>query len=144
MERGLHTRRTEVEKVAPRSLSEASTLPRGHVQPSPESWLDATLYFLMVDRFSDGLEDDPSNPRPMYTPRDFGVSSPSWLERGKTFVGGTIRGITSKLKYLKDLGITAIWITPIMKQRADLQTYHGYGIQNFLEVQTHRIDRTIP
>ncbi|MBL8121090.1 MAG: alpha-amylase, partial [Anaerolineae bacterium] len=40
----------------------------------------------------------------------------------------------SKLDYLKDLGVTTLWIGPIWKQRADLDTYHGYGIQNFLEI----------
>ena len=48
--------------------------------------------------------------------------------------GGTINGIRSKLSYIRDLGATAIWVGPVWKQRRDLETYHGYGTQNFLEV----------
>ena len=57
-----------------------------------------------------------------------------WMAAGNTFQGGTLRGARDKLGYLKSLGVGAIWIGPIWKQRADLQTYHGYGIQNFLDV----------
>jgi len=56
------------------------------------------------------------------------------MQAGKIFQGGTLRGITSKLDYLRDLGVTCLWIGPVWKQRADLETYHGYGIQNFLDV----------
>ncbi len=59
----------------------------------------------------------------------------SWMNAGKVFDGGTLPGIESKLDYLKNLGVTTLWIGPVWKQRADLpDSYHGYGIQNFLEV----------
>ncbi|MCC6443295.1 MAG: hypothetical protein IT210_07540 [Armatimonadetes bacterium] len=58
------------------------------------------------------------------------------MEGGRRFQGGTLKGIESKLDYLKDLGITALWIGPVWKQRKDLDTYHGYGIQNFLEIDS--------
>jgi glycosidase len=45
--------------------------------------------------------------------------------------------LTSKIGYLKRLGVTAIWISPIFKQVKFQDTYHGYGIQNFLEVDPH-------
>jgi glycosidase len=50
------------------------------------------------------------------------------------FQGGTIAGIASKLDYLRGLGATALWIGPVFKQRADIPTYHGYAVQDFLEV----------
>ncbi len=53
---------------------------------------------------------------------------------GTRFQGGTIKGIQSKLDYLKGLGVTTLWVGPVWRQRADLQTYHGYGIQNFMDV----------
>ncbi len=53
---------------------------------------------------------------------------------GNHFNGGTLRGIQTKLDYLQGLGVTTLWLNPPWKQRADLQTYHGYGIQNFLEI----------
>jgi glycosidase len=56
------------------------------------------------------------------------------MEAGKVFQGGTLKGIESKLDYLQGLGVTALWVGPVWRQRKDLETYHGYGIQNFLEV----------
>jgi glycosidase len=119
---------------APTSLAAASLQPAGSVHPSPLDWRDQILYFLLPDRFSDAGE----AARPL-----FDRSSPSlhaasnkgaWMNAGTIFNGGTIRGIESKLPYLARLGVTALWIGPIWKQRSDLQTYHGYGIQDFLDV----------
>jgi glycosidase len=56
------------------------------------------------------------------------------MAAGNVFQGGTIKGVASKLDYLKDLGVTAIWLGPVWKQQAEMQSYHGYGIQNFLDV----------
>jgi glycosidase len=52
-------------------------------------------------------------------------------------VGGTLKGLESKIGYLKRLGVTALWISPIFKQVRFRETYHSYGIQNFLEVEPH-------
>lgn len=125
---------TTIESTPPRRLQDASLAPRGPVFPSPVDWRDQTLYFLLPDRFSDGGE----NARPLFdrnNPGQFAApSKAAWMAAGKAFTGGTLKGIQSKLGYLKDLGITAIWIGPVWKQCASLETYHGYGIQNFLEV----------
>ena len=43
----------------------------------------------------------------------------------------------SKLGYLRRLGITALWVSPIFRQVAFEPSYHGYGIQNFLDVDPH-------
>jgi glycosidase len=48
-----------------------------------------------------------------------------------------LQGLTSKIGYLQRLGVTAIWVSPVFKQVAFQQTYHGYGIQNFLDVDPH-------
>ena len=56
------------------------------------------------------------------------------MSAGKKFQGGNLKGIIDKIEYLKELGVTTLWIAPIYKQRFDMQTYHGYAIQNFLEV----------
>ncbi len=45
-----------------------------------------------------------------------------------------LRGVTSKLDYLRNLGATTVWLSPVFGQRTHLDTYHGYGIQDFLEV----------
>lgn len=63
---------------------------------------------------------------------------------GARFVGGTLAGLTSKIGYLRRLGVTAVWVSPVFRQvtgkdrdgqEYGLDSYHGYGIQNFLEVE---------
>jgi glycosidase len=118
---------------------------------SPAHWEDEVFYFLMLDRFSDGKETNfldnfgslvlTASGTPLFDPSDNGnaVSSEAdaktWRDAGGDFVGGTIKGLESKLGYLKRLGVTAIWVSPVFKQVAVRRTYHGYGIQNFLEVE---------
>jgi glycosidase len=105
--------------------------------PSPVDWRNEVLYFLLVDRFSDGGEDgrkllDRGN---IARARGANWQWQKWAKSGKErWQGGTIRGTQSKLPYLKELGVTAIWLSPVFKQRVHLNTYHGYGVQDFLEV----------
>lgn len=122
----------------PDSISAALPLPRRQrYTASPVDWRDEVLYFLLVDRFSDGNE----SARPLLqramaaSTRGSGWSWERWFESGaKRFQGGTIRGVTSKLDYLANLGVTAIWLSPVFKQRTHLDTYHGYGVQDFLDI----------
>ncbi|MBD2345340.1 alpha-amylase family glycosyl hydrolase [Anabaena subtropica] len=124
----------KVEEFAPQYLSDADLKPRGRIQLSPVSWRDQVLYQLLPDRFSDGNESQ----RELFdrtNPLRFQVKDKaSWMRAGKKFVGGTLKGIRSKLDYLQGLGVTTLWINPPWKQRKDLETYHGYGIQNFLDI----------
>lgn len=126
---------------APAALSDVSLVPAGSVHPSPTDWRDQILYFLLPDRFSNGAEDRFSagaqGTTPLFdraNPTAHSADKAEWMRAGKSFTGGTIRGIESKLRYLAGLGVTALWIGPIWKQRPDLQTYHGYGIQDFLDI----------
>jgi glycosidase len=122
--------------------------------PSPADWEDEVLYFLLADRFSDKREyagfadlegravDGPGAGRitPLFDiQRDANTANrEQWFESGKNWCGGTIAGLQDKLGYLKRLGITAIWLSPVFKQVArDGGSYHGYGIQNFLDVDPH-------
>jgi glycosidase len=120
--------------------------------PSPVAWEDQVLYFLMLDRFSDGTENGYKDDRgkvvtsgttPMFAPSDSGnaIKTPEeaqqWREAGVQWLGGTLKGLTSKIGYLKRLGVTALWVSPIFKQVAFQESYHGYGIQNFLDVDRH-------
>ena len=117
--------------------------------PSPLAWEDQLLYFLLPDRFSNnketGFYSNDGTPvtagsTPTYTNSDRdGVlanarEKKDWLNAGGRFVGGTIKGVITKLGYLKRLGVTAIWIGPIFKQIHDHETYHGYAVQNFMDV----------
>ncbi|MCF7857904.1 MAG: alpha-amylase [Candidatus Cloacimonetes bacterium] len=106
--------------------------------PSPEAWEDQILYFLLADRFSNGQERDLYDPKQDYEKalRDEKTTK-AWQEFGDQWNGGNLRGIKSKIGYLKTLGITAIWISPLFKQVAFEDSYHGYGIQNFLEIDPH-------
>jgi glycosidase len=123
-----------IEPTFPTDLADASLRPRGSVHPSPLDWRDQTIYFLLPDRFSDGGE----AARPLFDraqPDAFRAQdTAAWMAAGRRFQGGTLKGVQSKLDYLRDLGVTTLWIGPVWRQRADLQTYHGYAIQNFLDV----------
>jgi glycosidase len=126
---------TIVEPESPPDLARASLMPRGSaVHPSPDDWRDQVLYFLLPDRFSDGGE----GARRLFDRSQAAahrrLARGDWMAAGKVFQGGTIKGIRSKLEYLRVLGATALWVGPVWKQRPDLETYHGYGIQDFLEV----------
>lgn len=128
------TTQTPIEEQAPRTLAAASLTPRGRVFPSPSHWRDQTFYQLLPDRFSDGGEAT----RPMFDyrhPEQFvAPDKAAWMAAGNHFVGGTLKGAQSKLDYLQGLGVTTLWINPPWRQRAELQTYHGYGIQNYLDI----------
>jgi glycosidase len=119
--------------------------------PSPSAWEDQVLYFLLVDRFSNGNEyggfcdldgkpiEGPTDKRktPLFDINKdaYKANRETWFNAGKTWCGGTIAGLKDKIGYLQRLGVTAIWISPIFKQVADSDSYHGYGIQNFLDVE---------
>jgi glycosidase len=135
---------------APKSIAEidfASLIKREYT-PSPDCWTDQVLYFLILDRFSDGNEkggyrDSQDQPvtvgtTPLATSGDIGsVPYWQWFSEAQGWQGGTLKGLQSKLGYLHRLGVTAIWISPVFKQVPFEATYHGYGIQNFLDVDPH-------
>ena len=138
--------------MAEKSLAEidfSSLLAGKHFFPSPTAWEDQVLYFLLVDRFSDGKEKGyrdlngnviSTGTTPLFQPADAlnavqtEADAARWRDAGGRYVGGTLVGVTSKLGYLRRMGVTAIWLSPIFKQVAFQQTYHGYGIQDYLQV----------
>jgi glycosidase len=125
---------TPIEAEVPRRIADANLTPRGRVFPSPSHWRDQIFYQLLPDRFSDGREDtrplfDPNHPDQFTAP-----DKATWMTAGNRFVGGTLKGAQSKLDYLQGLGVTTLWINPPWRQRTELQTYHGYGIQNYLDI----------
>ena len=114
---------------APKSIAEIdfANLTKRHYTPSPDCWADQILYFLMLDRFSDGREkggyrDTHNEPvrtgaTPLASSDDIGsVPYGQWLSNATGWQGGTLRGLRSKLGYLRRLGVTAIWISPIVEQ----------------------------
>ncbi|MDX1806629.1 MAG: alpha-amylase family glycosyl hydrolase [Paenisporosarcina sp.] len=83
-------------------------------------WQDESIYFIMVDRFNNG---DKTN--------DFKVNT----EDLKEYNGGDFKGITDKLDYLKEMGFTAIWLTPVFDNED--KGYHGYWISDFYKTEEH-------
>jgi glycosidase len=116
--------------MSPRSTQELDFTPVvDKVFPSPAQWRDQNIYHLLIDRFDNNQDLPPFDP-------DSGNRHEWNLEQdGSEFQGGCIKGITRRLDYIRNLGCTAIWISPPFKNRKTAKnTYHGYAIQNFLAV----------
>jgi glycosidase len=133
--------------AAPRMIRDArAAFPRRTaVHPSPSDWRDEVLYFLLPDRFSDGREHTrPLLDRSQLAARRADYASANglphwrwdlWRQSGESrFQGGTLAGITSQLPYLNTLGVTTLWIAPVLRQRVEGNDFHGYGVQDFLDV----------
>lgn len=101
---------------------------------------DDVIYFLMPDRFADG---DPSNNDP--------AKSKGLYDRkmGRSYHGGDLQGVINKIPYIKSLGATAIWTTPVYDNNDKPDTkevypgmpyttgYHGYGAIDMYTVDEH-------
>ncbi len=95
-----------------------------HAQ-SAQSWSSRSIYFMMTDRFSDG---DTSNDT--YGGFNANTSDPhAWH-------GGDFQGIINHLDYIKNMGFTAIWITPVVMQHNE-DAYHGYWGYDFYSIDGH-------
>jgi len=89
--------------------------------------LDDVIYLVMPDRFANG---DPTNDDPGEFKGSHDRANP------RAYHGGDLRGIKAHLPYLKELGATTIWLTPIVKNGAP-QDYHGYGAVDLYAVDPH-------
>jgi len=89
--------------------------------------LDDVIYLIMPDRFANG---DPLNDEPTEFPGSHDRSKP------RAFHGGDLRGVEQHLDYLKELGATTLWLTPIVKN-GSTQDYHGYGAVDLYAVDPH-------
>lgn len=84
------------------------------------------IYLLVPDRFVNG---DPSNDMMAGTKENkIDRSFPGGRH------GGDIRGIINSLDYLKEMGFTAIWPTPMLENNMPAYSYHGYSITNHYQV----------
>lgn len=84
------------------------------------------IYLIMPDRFSNG---DYSNDR-IKGYKDQSLNRDSMYDRH----GGDIQGVINHLDYLKDLGVTTVWLTPILDNDMPNRTEHGYAITNHYKV----------
>ena len=124
--------------AAAASVSAASTATASSSKtgdPSTFSWDNATVYFLLTDRFYNG---DKSNDN-AYGRQDANVG-----DQRATFHGGDFAGITKKIQdgYFDDLGVNAIWLTaPYEQIHGYIQggndfyhySYHGYYVLDYTE-----------
>ncbi len=85
------------------------------------------IYLLMPDRFSNG---DTTNDR-------VGGMRDQSLDRSDFFArhGGDLKGVINHLDYLKDLGVTTVWMTPVLENDMPNRTEHGYAFTNHYKIE---------
>ena len=99
----------------------------------PFVWEGANVYFMLTDRFNNG---DESNDLVLDRTKETG--------KLRGFEGGDIKGITQKIKegYFKDLGVNAIWFTPVVEQihgstnegTGNTYAFHGYWAKDWTKI----------
>ena len=90
-----------------------------------DDWRDEVIYQVMVDRFENGDRGNDYNVRRHDPAR---------------YHGGDWRGLQDRLPYLQELGVTSLWISPVVKNvetDAGVDGYHGYWAQDFTAVNHH-------
>ena len=92
-----------------------------------DDFRDETIYFVMTTRLYDG---DKSNNVQCWDGQQYNDGDPAWR--------GDFKGLIEKLDYIKALGFTAIWITPVV-ENASGYDYHGYHASDFSKVD-HRYE----
>ncbi|MGE6378832.1 alpha-amylase family glycosyl hydrolase [Peribacillus muralis] len=95
-------------------------IPVGAAEKEQRTWTDEIVYSLMVDRFFDGNTKNNG---------DANVNDPS------AFNGGDFEGVTKKLNYLKDMGFTAIILSPVFANED--KGYHGDWVTDFYKTDQH-------
>ena len=100
---------------------------------------DEVIYFLLPDRFENG---DPKN--------DLGGLKGDRLKTGYDpahkgyYHGGDLKGLIKRLDYIQGMGVTAVWLAPIFKNKVvqgppgqESAAYHGYWVTDFTQVDPH-------
>ena len=100
-------------------------------QGSRDDFRDETIYFTITTRFYDG---DSSNNTKCWDGRNNASDDPAWR--------GDFKGLIEKMDYIKALGFTAIWITPVVKNASGYD-YHGYHAINFKEVDPRYLSEDV-
>ena len=104
-------------------IPQASTRPR--LATHVDDWRNEIIYQVLVDRFANG---DVNN--------DFHVQ-PGPLAR---YQGGDWKGLEDHLDYIRELGVTTLWISPVVRNvdtDADVDAYHGYWAQDLTALNPH-------
>jgi glycosidase len=98
--------------------------------PSPD-WRDQVLYLAMIDRFDDGEPGNDDQGAGEYDPAD----PARWS-------GGDLAGVRRRVEYLRELGVTALWLTPPVAGQwwdpvVNYGGYHGYWASDFKAIDAH-------
>ncbi|MEY4903555.1 MAG: hypothetical protein RLZZ292_1370 [Bacteroidota bacterium] len=84
------------------------------------------VYLIMPDRFANG---DASND-------SYDDMTQTTVNRKKLYFrhGGDLKGVTNHLDYLKDLGVTAVWLNPAIENNQPYESYHGYAVTDHYNI----------
>jgi len=122
--------------VSTSSSAISSAINSSSSQATADDFRARTMYFVFVDRFANGntANDNGSNPATTSTLKSSGGQS-EW----KKYWGGDIAGLISRLDYLQSLGVSAIWVTPLVDNInvGNEGGYHGYWARDFYSVDEH-------
>jgi glycosidase len=98
------------------------------LQSSNPSILNSSdfIYLIMPDRFANG---DPSND-------SYPDMAQVGTNRQKMYFrhGGDLQGVLNHLDYLTELGVTALWLNPVMENNQPYESYHGYAVTDFYNI----------
>lgn len=113
--------RNEFSAQVPDKLSDTNVdpLPGHEYHASPEDWRDELFYSIMLDRYAKGPDAKP-------------VGDP---KKGDTRHGGDLKGLTSRLDYIKASGATTILLSPVAKSLPE--AYHNYAPVHFMQIDPH-------
>lgn len=130
----------KAKKQVDKEAKPTAELVNKEVKDRPFYWEGANIYFLLTDRFNNGNPDKDLN---------FSRTDSTAVLRG--FEGGDIAGITQKIEegYFTDLGINAIWFTPVVEQihgatnegTGNTYGYHGYWTKDWTAIDPNFGDR---
>ncbi len=109
------------DKVVGKYLYELKARKKGSAQRKSFTSHDV-IYLLMPDRFANGE-----------TSNDFSAGMAEQLNRSNLDGrhGGDIKGIMDHLDYFQDLGVTALWINPLLENNQEKYSYHGYSTTDY-------------
>ncbi len=93
------------------------------------------IYLIMPDRFANG---DPSND-------SVAGMLQTGINRKKMYFrhGGDLQGIIDRLDYIKSLGVTAIWLNPVLENDQPYESYHGYAVTDHYNIDRRLGDNSL-
>ena len=119
-----------------RETAPVATPPETLLKVSDVEFRAETIYFIVVDRFHSGA-------RQKKNVLDPTLDDPARKDWGK-YWGGDLQGVIDKLDYLQQIGITAIWLTPLFEQVEGLfgenAPVHGYWAQDFKKLNARWVN----